>query len=491
MSGPFASLRDYLSHLEAAGGLRRVECAVDKDRELACIARWAMEGTPEEEQYALRFGNVTGYRTPVVVNVYANHARYAEVLDVGVERLLERWAEAMAGPHPPHRVDSAPVFEVCDTEPDLTTLPIPVWTPGRDAGPYLSSAVVITKDPQTGVQNLATYRIQVQSPRRAGVFFGSRLQHGALHHSAWTKLGRPTPVALALGVPPAVHFAAAAKTAPGIDEMTIAGGLTGAPIDVVQARTVDLVVPAQAEYVIEGFIPPAAEQMEGPFGEALGYMNEAAPAPYMDLTCICHRADPIFHGYVQQLPPSDGHIVMEIGVLGPLWYYLTRKLKLKGIRDMAIAPGSAGVAWLIVQIEAGRSAEADSIGRVLARLNFGQKYILLVDEDIDIRDPHTLNWAISARVDPHRDITLIDDVKTWQLDPAVMRRAAGLGVVEPPYICSMAVVNATVRCPVPEISLPSRQLMDKALERWPETRLPPIRPRQRIRRLLNTHGDSG
>ncbi len=493
MSGPFTSLRDYLSHLESAGRLRRVTCPVDKDRELACLARWAMECTPEAQQYALSFDNVVGYRTPVVVNLYATHAMYAAALSTTTEGLLEHWSQALADPRPPVVVEDAPVHEVIETDPDLTTLPHPVWTPGRDAGPYVPSAAVITKDPETGIQNLATYRVQVHDARHAGVFFGSRLQHGAMHHARWTKRNEPTPIALAVGVAPAINFAAAAKTAYGVDEMTLAGGLAGVEMEVVRARTVDLLVPARAEVVIEGVIPPGAERMEGPFGEALGYMNDAAPAPVMQITAICHRRDPVLHGYVQQLPPSDGHVVMEMGVLGPLWYYLTRKLKLKGVRDLAIVPGSAGVASLIVQIDPAHAASAASIGRVLAKLNFGQKAIYLVDDDVDIRDPQTINWALSARVDPCRDITLIDDVTTFQLDPAVMHRAQTdrLDISEAPYKSSMLVVDATVKCGVPEISLPDASLMRDALARWDETNLPPIRPRPRIERLLATHSERG
>jgi UbiD family decarboxylase len=228
--------------------------------------------------------------------------------------------------------------------------------------------------------------------------------------------------------------------------------------------------------------------MEGPFGEALGYMNDAAPAPQMEVTCICHRSDPIFHGIVQQVPPSEGHVVMEMGVLGPLWYYITRKLGLTGIRDLAIAPGAAGVSTLVVQVERDSVSKADSIGRILAKLNFGQKLILLVDEDIDIRDPQTLLWALSARVDPARDITLVDSTKTFQLDPAVMLRARtdDTTLDEPPYTCSLAVINATVRCHVPALSLPPADMMRRILERWPQTGLPEIEPRKRLERMLKS-----
>lgn len=488
MSGACRDIRELIQRLEAAGRLHRVACPVDKDTELACIARWAMESASEHELYGMLFENITGHSVPVAVQLYATHAMYASALGVESDNLLTHWNAALENPRPPAPVQNGPVHQVVETEPDLNRIPIPTWTPGRDSGPYIPSAAVITKDAESGVQNLATYRIQVQGPRHLGVFFGSRLQHGAMHHAQWTKKGQPTPIALVIGAEPAVSFAAAAKTAYGIDELTIAGGLAGSPVEVVRCQTVDLLVPARAEYVIEGVIRPGQTAMEGPFGEALGYMNDAAPAPQMEVTCICHRSDPIFHGIVQQVPPSEGHVVMEMGVLGPLWHYITRKLGLAGIRDLAIAPGAAGVATLVVQVEKGSVEKADSIGRILAKLNFGQKMIVLVDEDVDIRDPQTLAWALSARVDPSRDISLIDATKTFQLDPAVMHRAEkdGLNLSEPPYTCSLAVVNATVRCDAPALSLPKADPMQKVLERWRETGLPAIRPRPRLERMLKS-----
>jgi UbiD family decarboxylase len=276
-----------------------------------------------------------------------------------------------------------------------------------------------------------------------------------------------------------------------VDELEIAGGLAGVSLEVVVGKTIDLLVPARAEYVIEGWVSPGAQMMEGPFGEALGYMNLAAPAPVVDITAICHRRAPVHHGYMQPSPPSDGHIVMEMGVLGPLWYYLTQKLRLQGVRDLAIARGSAGLAILVVQLDRFHAHNAVTIGRTLAKINFGQKFIYLVDEDIDIRDQETLNWTLSSRVDPERDIQFISNISTFQYDPSILARAAADGkeVGAPPYQSSMAVVDATVKCTVPEISLPGRSLMQKVLDGWAETGLPPITPRKRIERLLATHSE--
>ncbi len=491
MTAPFLSLRAFLEHLEAQHSLQRIRKAVDKNTELACIVRWVIESTPRQQAGGLLFENIAGYKESVAVNLFPNRDWYAAALGVQSGQTLERWARAIEQPHAPVIVETAAAQEVVTqgTEVDAGTMPAPVWTPGRDASPYLSAGLVITKDPDTGVQNLASYRVQVQGPRRLGLFFGSKLQHGAIHHARHSQRNLPTPVAVVVGAPPAVCFAAAAKTPYGVDEMTIAGGLAGLGLEVVKGRTVDLYVPAEAEYVIEGVVTPNAQAPEGPFGEALGYMNDAAPAAYIDVTAITHRRNPIHHGYVQQLPPSEGHLVMEMGILGPLWHALTRRLRLEGIIGLGIAPGSAGVSTLVVQLAASHRERAASIGKAIAQINFGQKFIYLVDEDIDLDDAETLNWALSARVDPHRDITLVDGTNTFQLDPSVLARfhATGKEPSPPPYKSSLAIVDATLKCKVPAIALPAWSQMEHVLKRWDELELDPILPRKRLVRLLQAH----
>src|SRR5207237_379741 len=335
---PFLDLQSYLTFLEGAARLRRVHPPVDKNWEIACIARWAMESTPDEQGYAILFEQVKDYAVPVAVNLYPSYAVYASALGVSPQAVLQRWATALTAPQQPIPVETALAQEVVETgaAASLLSIPAPVWTPGRDAGPYLSAGNVITKDPETGVQNLGNYRLQIHDARRAGLFFGSRLQHGAIHCAKYHERGEPMPVAIVVGAPPAVNFAAAAKTAYGVDELTIAGGLMGAGLRVVRAKTVDLWVPADAECVIEGWVAPGAEQLEGPFGEALGYMDRAATAAAVEVSAIRTHPRPVHHGYVQQLPPSDGHLVMALGILGPLWYYVTCQLPLSGLRALAI-----------------------------------------------------------------------------------------------------------------------------------------------------------
>lgn len=223
----------------------------------------------------------------------------------------------------------------------------------------------------------------------------------------------------------------------------------------------------------------------------MGYMALSAAAPVVEVSAICHRAEAIFHGYLQQMPPSEGHLVWELGALGPLWFYLTEKMGLSALRDMAIVAGSAGLSMLAIQVEPGRPDMTRQLTHVLARLHFGQRFVILVDEDIDIRDANALHWALSSRVDPARDIQLLEDVPSYQLDPAVL---AGMTPNEresgaPPFSSSMMIIDATLKCDTPEISLPGKSWMARARERWSEFELPELIESERLRRLLEYHSD--
>ena len=485
-SAPFLDLRSFVTFLERSGRLHRVTKSVDKDWELACIARWALESTVEKDAYAILFERVGKRSTPVVVNLYLTPEIYASALGIRAEEIFERWARALEHPRQPVEVRSAACQDLVllGSEADLLSVPAPVWTPGRDGGPYLSAANVITKDPETGIQNMGIYRMQIHDSRHAGLYFGGKLQHGAIHLRKHAERKEAMPVAAAIGVAPAVTFASAAKLAYGIDELAIAGGLAGCSLEMVRGKTVDLLVPARAECVIEGFVRPELTRMEGPFGEYLGHVNGAAPAAVVEITAITRRAAALHHGFVQQMPPSDGHLVMEIGTLGPLWFNLTRKLGVKGIRNLAIARGSAGLSILVAQIERACASESSRIGRLLAKFNSGQKFIYLVDEDIDIRDQETLNWALSSRVNAPQDVAFVESFSSHRSTSSPSALSQGEQLVPAVPSSSVVVINAMSKGPMAELSLPDPSMMCKILDDWAETGLPPLCQRKRGRRFL-------
>jgi UbiD family decarboxylase len=485
-------LRDYVEDLASLGWLREVDKPVHKDWEIACIGRWALESTGEDDAYSIRFNRVVGHDMPVVIGLFASRRHAARSLGVPVAGIWERWVEALSHPIAPRPVAGGSckqvVFRAADV--DLARLPIPVWTPGRDRAPYLSSACIVSVDRGTRVPNLATYRVELQGPRRLGLFFGSDKQHGAMHLKTWERHGEPMPVALVLGAAPAVSYAAAAKVRYGVDEMAIAGGLAGQAIPVTRCETSDLLVPADAEIVIEGFVRPAERADEGPFGEALGYMEGVAPAAVIDVACVSRRADAIFHGLVQQVPPSEGHLLMELGLVGSLWHTLRRQAGTAGVVDLGIVPGAAGVSVICASVRRGDRASVAAVVRVMSLLNWGQKLVVIVDDDIDVHDPTSIFWALSSRVDFSRDVSVQERVPLFQRDPAAFKRAldapatgAGEG--------SKMIVDATIKADCMDVSLPTPPFMRRAREAWAETGLPPLAGVSRLERLLEAHAEAG
>ena len=191
----YRSLREFVDGLSQLGWLHEVDMAVDKDWEIACIARWAMESTGESDAYAIRFNQVLGHDIPVVVGLYGSQRLVARSLGTPSAGIWDSWRIALREPIEPELVPTGPIKDhiVSGDMVDLTKLPIPIWTPGRDLSPYISSACVVTVDHDGKRPNLGTYRVEVQGPRQLGLFFGSPKQHGAMHLRTWEENGEPMP----------------------------------------------------------------------------------------------------------------------------------------------------------------------------------------------------------------------------------------------------------------------------------------------------------
>ncbi|MBX9689141.1 MAG: UbiD family decarboxylase [Candidatus Obscuribacterales bacterium] len=482
------NLAEFLKLLEEEGNLLTIEKPVDKDTELACIARLCADSLASRKRQAVLFKNVSGFKMPVAVGLFNYKKSYARALACKTEEIFERWSEAMKSQLPPQLLSNstAAVYEQVwqASEIDLLKLPVPNWTPGKDPGAFFSSACVITKDLDSGVQNMGVYRIQIKGPSSLTVGFGSENQHGCIQMRKFHKSGKPCPVAIVAGSTPAVLFAAAAKTAYGIDELGVAGRLMQRPVKVATGLKVDLLIPAESEIVIEGFIDPDSYTSEGPFGEALGIMSEEGKAPLMRVESISMRKNAIMHGYIQQVPPSEGHLVWQFGVLGPLYYYLKEKAGFLMIKDMGIAPGSAGLSYLLVQISPSSQEEKQRLLSLLSKLQFGQKFVCLLDEDIDIADPLSIQFALSSRVNPEHDIKYITGTTIYQADYSVYaEKSTGA-----PFRSAIALIDATKKGRAPAIALPSEKYMKAVRDHWSNWALPELKDadEDRIMRFLRS-----
>lgn len=479
----YRDMRHYLSVLEQRGKLRRISESVDPTWELACLARWMYQALPDRERFGLLFENVKGFDIPVMTGIIgASRETYAIALETEPGGIHDRWVQALLHPVPAQVVKSAPCQEVVKVgdHADLSRIPIPVWTPGKDAAPYVST-VVISKDEESGVQNTAIYRAMVKDARHLVANLAPG-RHGRLCYDSYVKKGKAAPFAWVVGAEPSVYLAAVANVPYGIDEMTIAGGLKGDAIEVVKAKTVDLLVPAHAEFIIEGEFRPGEFAQEGPFGEFVGYMGPAEEKPLAIITAITHRKDPIYYGFISQMPPSESTVVQSITNASVILKMLRHDLGHRTIRDVHIDLTFGGLlAHGIVSMKTLYPGHAKQVGRLVAGMSF-LKRITVVDEDIDIRDPFHMDWAMNSRFRPRDDTIVIDDVFTpANMDPTV--RVVG-GKLE---TGSKLVVDATEKGEPGENSLPTKENMMRALQRWKDLGLPDFDIPMRTRFMLD-HG---
>src|SRR5215204_1372912 len=344
--------QEHVARLEERGLLVRIERPINKDTELHPLVRWQFVGNyPEEARRAFLFTNVVGsrgerYDIPVVVGALAaTNEIYALGMGIPVEELGDIWMKAIEKPIAPEFIESAPCHEVVVTGDDLTrpggglaTLPVPISTPGFDAAPYLTATICVTKDPETGVRNMGTYRAGLKSNDRLGVRMAARLggAGGYLHWLKYQKLGQPMPCAIVIGCAPVVAFTGPQKLAIDVDEMAVAGGLAGKPMRVTRAKTIDLEVPADAEIIVEGLIDTELLEPEGPFGESHGHVALEDFNMSMRVTAITTRHSPVFVSIVSQVTPSESSVIKKVAYEPMFFTHLRDHLSIKGIVGVSL-----------------------------------------------------------------------------------------------------------------------------------------------------------
>jgi UbiD family decarboxylase len=463
-------MRAYLEKLEAAGKLRRVAKPVDRSWEPGALAKWMFQALPEHERFGLLFEHVTGSDMPLVLGALGSStAAYALALGVEPAQINAHVRNALRAMILPAVVSTAPVQSVVrrGKDIDLDELPIPTFTPGKDVAPYITTTV-LTRNAETGVQNLGVYRTQVLDPQRVIVNLTPGRQ-GYLNAKSYHDRGQAAPIAWVIGAEPVVYCAAVANLTYGVDELDFAGGLAGAPIELVRAATSELLVPANAEIVIEGEVRPGEMALEGPFGEFAGFMGPVEERPIARVTAIASRPDPIYYGLVSQMPPSESTMLQSLTNAGLLLKQLVDDLGETSVDDAFIDLTFGGVlAHAIVAMRPAVPGHAKRIGRLIAAAS-PFKRITLVDSDVDIRDPLHVEWAMNARYNPARDTVIIDDVfYPLHMDPSI-RPAGGVAPQG-----SKLIIDATQKIDPGTFSLPPRETMMRALAVWNQVGLPPF-----------------
>jgi UbiD family decarboxylase len=482
---PCTDLHEHLKVLDEAGLLITIDEPINKDTEMHPLVRWQFRGgIPEARRKAFLFTNVVDgsgkrYDMPVVIGALAASAEIYRI-GMGVETVADigaKWSKAISNPIAPRTVEHGACQEVVISGAELKrpgkgldALPIPISTPGFDVAPYLTATNVITRDPQTLVQNVGTYRGCLRSPTRLGMMMLVSLRAGGQTH--WQKyraLGQKMPIAIVLGSAPAMAFCGPQKLREDLDEMSVAGALLGKPVDMVRAKTVDLMVPADAEIIIEGLVDTDFLEPEGPFGESHGHVALEDFNMNIEVTAITHKRKPILSSIISQVTPSESSVIKRVAYEPMFLAHLRDTLGIKGVAKVSLHEPLTNLRRVII-IQVKRNTPTTEVWRALHGATTLQascgKYVIAVNEDIDPDNGDSIFWALSYRSNPELDTHIIKHRERGH-GPRTDTRGA---------FDSSLLVDATMKEDMPPLALPKREYMENAKALWERLGLPELKP---------------
>jgi 4-hydroxy-3-polyprenylbenzoate decarboxylase len=426
----YSDLDEFLADLDKRRLLTRVAEPVSPNLEIAAVTDKACKmpgGGP-----ALLFEHPTGFDMPVAINVFGSMERMC--LALGVKTLDEVGAgieELMTPPAPaslmdalkllpmvgrlkdlmPKTVKDARCQEIVKESGTLDDLPILTCWPA-DGGPFITLPLVFTRDPETGVRNIGTYRMQVFDGRTTGMHW-QRHKGGAQHHRVAERLGKRLEVAVALSPEPVLSYCATAPMPEGLDELLLGGLLARRRIEMVRCVTVDLEVPASAHIVLEGYVEPGERRREGPFGDHTGFYSQPDEYPVFHVTCVTRRKKPTYLTTIVGIPPMED---FYLGMASERIFLPMIRKTLPEIVDMHFPAEGIFHNLVIISIDKRYPGHARKIMSAvwgLGQLMFS-KTIIVVDKDVDVHDVREVAWIVGTHIDPMRDVQMtkgpVDDL---------------------------------------------------------------------------------
>lgn len=429
---PIQDLREWLDRAEGIHELIQIDKPVDRDEEMSAITYLVAKQNPSP---AILFDNPRGYEdSPIGARMLWNilgpsPKRIALTIEEPPEtptlELIRRLKEKMKDRIPPREVPAAeaPVFEntLAEDDIDLEQLPIPRHWP-LDGGRYAGTAdAVFTRDPDSGYLNVGTYRMMLQGKREVGLYL-SPGKDARLHITRCWEKGESIPVAAAWGIDPLFMLVGSQTFPKNVSEYEFAGGIKGEPIPVVRAQTSDLLLPANAELVVEGVIRPDSVKTEGPFGEFPGYYGRPeAGCPLVDVTRVHYRTRPVLtNAIMADYPSCEQSGFFAVIRSARIWDDLD-KLGIPGVQGVYAHPaGAGGFGMTVLSLEqryAGHAAQCLALAAQVPGGAYYTKWIIAVDEDIDPTDMDQVIWAMSSRCNPVEDIDVLRNTWSTWLDP--------------------------------------------------------------------------
>jgi len=426
----YSDLTEFLTDLEKRRLLTRIGEAVSPDLDIAAVTDRACKmsgGGP-----ALLFDRPAGYSIPVATNVFGSIERMCLALGVRtLDDLASQIDELMTPQMPtgvfealkmlpmvarlkdlmPRTVKDGPCQEVVRRDASLDELPILKCWP-EDGGRYITLPLVFTKDPESGVRNIGTYRMQVFDGRTTGMHW-QRHKGGAQHYRVAERLGQRLEVAVALSPEPVLTYCATAPMPEGLDELLLGGFLSRRRIDLVKCVSVDLEVPASSHIVLEGYVEPGERRKEGPFGDHTGFYSQPDDFPVFHLTCVTHRKKPTYLTTIVGPPPMEDYY---LGMASERIFLPMIRKTLPEIVDMHFPAEGIFHNLVIVSIDKRYPGHARKIMNAfwgLGQLMFS-KIIIVVDKEIDVHDVREVAWIVGTHVDAIRDVQItkgpVDDL---------------------------------------------------------------------------------
>ncbi|MHB8762765.1 MAG: phenylphosphate carboxylase subunit beta [Deferrisomatales bacterium] len=464
-------LREFIDQCEKAGDLKRVTAEVDWDLEMSHIAKLV----EEKDGPAVLFENVKGHTSPVLFGAYSNTRRLARVLgkpaNLSMCELSYEWMKLSVGEVIRSKeLTTGPIFEniIDGDDVDVFKVPSPKFYE-KDGGRYIGTACfMVVRDPETGEINLGTYRSQVLDAKTVGaqILKGKR---GDRILQKYRKAGKKMPICLVVGCDPLLMLAGSAMVE-NADEYDVVGTLRGKPVEVVKGQLTGLPIPADAEWVLEGYVDGDNLKAEGPFGEYTGYYTEEIYKPVLkpaiDVKRIYHRNNPVFLAASVGRPVNDNHMMLAFVRNATLWTELT-KMGIPGIQSVYMPPEACGRFWAIVSVKQLYPGHSDQVAAAVIASNtctYGLKGLIIVDHDINADDLPRVWWALATRYDAERGTQIIHRGRSTPLDPALHANPNK-------FITSRIIMDATLPFEWKEKPVQvemSKAVLDKVKARWAE-----------------------
>jgi 4-hydroxy-3-polyprenylbenzoate decarboxylase len=377
---------------------------------------WALAA--QNRHPAIVFENVAGLATPLVTNLFASRERVGRMLGgvspAGIHAEYQARSRRM---QPPRVLPSGAVTDIVQEQVDLSTIPA-IRHFATDRGPYITNAILIAEDPETGIGNASYHRSMLHSPTEIATSLHSRGHLWRMLQRA-TEAGRPLPVAMVVGAHPLFMLAGAARLPYGVDERHVAGGLFGAPLEVVRTPRYGIAVPAHAEIVLEGVIDPSARVEEGPFGEFTGYSSDRSTNNLLHVETVMRRRD----AWLVDVVGGNSAEHLNLGRI-PRESEMVEKLRERFPGVTAVHYPSSGTHFhAYVALRQSRPGEARQVMLGLLGWDPYLKTVVAVDEDVDITRDEEVLWAIATHLQPHLDVVVVDGLPGSALDPS----ASGVG----------------------------------------------------------------